>query len=644
MDKRIFIFTALFAFVSIVIWLIHGSKNPIAKRTSQFLQNNFFEFILVVLFTFGVYRIVPHFFFDDSGFILRHLDHFTQGYLFKYNIDDPSVYGVSGFIHGIFTGLLCRIHLTTPEQALTVSNLMGFGLTAWFVLLICKKLIKEYWLALLVWLIAISASNMYWTVAFCGLETSLHFSIITAAIYFFFVEKNRLFFFFTALMIVSKLDAVPVAGTLMLFYLIRNKSQLKQKEFVKRSFIDGFIFFVLPLSLSFYIIYLIFGSVLPQSAYAKIYYHSHPSNHWFPFLEYFIPKSPRIGIMISFIILGIFHLIDIIRKRTLRPIIHFMFGSIFIGLLTLYYFYNPGEKMSWYYALPEFLLLFQIVYSIYYFSKEYLKPARQSWILLFIYCGFSSFVWLDVYGGVIWSKNTAGVLEDERKKLGEMIGEMSNQNETLLSSHGFLSRPFKGKVLDLSGLNSKEMTNYKRDAEKIIHDFAPDYIVDHAHPAYVDIYNRSNYFLLGIYRDVTISGSLPWLLLKRAYPSKSHFVLRTGDVTKTSGTKTIVNNIPYIQSNNYILILSNDEPAIKKNIHFGVARNNADMLIKCWGYKNAEQIEMKEIIVPSLKTAINSPSSFIYDVDIDITGLDSIELSSKYDGWGISYPIYQMVK
>jgi len=639
MDKRILFFIALFGLISFIIWFIHGSKNPISKKISGLFQKRIFEVIIVSVFTLLVYWFVPHFFFDDSGFILRHLDHFKHGYLFKYNIGDPAVYGVSGFVHGIFTGFLCWIHLASPEQALNISNILGFGLTAWFVLLICKKLVKEYWKAFLIWFIVITSSNMYWSVAFCGLETALHFSIITAAIYFFFAERFRLFFIFTALMIVSKLDAVPVAGTLLLLYLIKNKNLVFKKELLKKSMAHFLLFFLIPLSISFLCIYLVFGSILPQSAFAKIYYHDHPSNHWFPFLEYFIPKSPRIGLIISFLVLGVFHLVEIIYKRNLKLLNHFLFGSLFISLLTLYYFYNPGEKMAWYYALPEFLMIFQIVYSIYHFNSQYIK---RGWVLLVIYAGLVSFVWLDVYGGIMWSKKTSGVLEDERRKLGEMIGEMSNSNETLLSSHGFLARHFKGTVLDLSGLNSKLVTDYHRDAEKIIHDFQPYYIVDHAHPEYIDIYNTNNYILIGIYRDVTISGSLPWLLLKKAKNADLHHTLKTHDVTQTSGTKTIVNNIPFIESSTERMVLYNDLMALKKYLHFGIERKNVDWSIKCTGYKNGESKEMESINVPSLQTKIKGPASFIYDVEIDITELDSIALTAPEKTWKISFPIYEL--
>src|SRR6202008_4290115 len=110
------------------------------------LQKKWVEFLLVISITSLIFYFLPRIFYDDAGFILRHLDHFSQGYWFRYNINDPPVYGISGFIHGVFCGMLCLLHLASPEQALMISNLVGFIATSWFLFLLTKTLVKEYYL------------------------------------------------------------------------------------------------------------------------------------------------------------------------------------------------------------------------------------------------------------------------------------------------------------------------------------------------------------------------------------------------------------------------------------------------------------------------------------------------------------------
>lgn len=72
-----------------------------------------------------LYAIWPHTFFDDAGFILRYLENTKQGGWFRFNADELPVYGISGFIHGLFCSVLVVLSGISPENALHVSNLTG---------------------------------------------------------------------------------------------------------------------------------------------------------------------------------------------------------------------------------------------------------------------------------------------------------------------------------------------------------------------------------------------------------------------------------------------------------------------------------------------------------------------------------------
>lgn len=51
------------------------------------------------------------------------------------------------------------------------------------------------------------------------------------------------------------------------------------------------LIFLFPLTAGFIAITLLFGSPLPQSACAKLYYHNHPADSWFPFLVNFTTNN-----------------------------------------------------------------------------------------------------------------------------------------------------------------------------------------------------------------------------------------------------------------------------------------------------------------------------------------------------------------
>src|SRR5688500_9502173 len=171
--------------------------------------------------------------------------------------------------------------------------------------------------------------------------------------------------------------------------------------------------------------------------------------------------------------------------------------------------------MMWYYAMPEMFMVLQIIYSFYYFISTYIK-SKLKWIsVIAIMSIIACHTFTDLYYGLNWMNKTVRVTENERRRIGEMLGEMSTPNQTLLSGHGLISRHFKGYVLDASGLNSKVVTDYKRDMSLLIKDFEPEYMIHHASPEIVAIFNQFPHRLVGFYRDISISGYGSWILVRR---------------------------------------------------------------------------------------------------------------------------------
>jgi hypothetical protein len=623
---------------------VHSGQGKRLAWLQSLLKKNISEFIISTAAATLLFLCIPHFFFDDAGFILRYLDHFAEGYFFKYNINDPPVYGISGFIHGSVCGILCFLHLTTSEQALIFSNWLGFIFTSFFILGICKKTINPYWMALLAWLIIMAGSRMYISVASCGLETPLHLSFVTGSIYFFITQKNKTFLLFSAFMVISKLDAVPIAAILIGLYLILQISKQRGIHFFLKNLQLIFIWFVVPLGMGLGCIGLIFGSPLPQSAYTKIFLHTHPKEHWFPFLEYFIASPLQTTLLISLLLVCLIHLAESLVKKNVHLLIHALFGWLFIGCMGLYYFYNPNERMMWYYAMPELFLVFQLVYSTWYFFNRWITSNLRVPVTLVVMGGMGVFLWSSTYSSLGWLRHELRPNEMERERIGVVIGNLSSPNQMLFSGHGLLSRHFKGYVMDISGLNSKKATDYQLNHEFIIQTFQPDYIINHAAPTFLERYNKFNYELIDIYRDISLSGSNSWILLQKSGDStKKHLVLPFSPAY-TAAPVIQHTNIYILRSNHGMIVLKDTLKADEKFMHIGLQRLPASWTLSYALYKNGSKTIQDEITIPSYQTPTNHPSQKVYNVKINLSSSDSIVFNSKgAHEFNMMEPIYELV-
>jgi len=639
---RTFFFLVIFIGFSAASYYLYNSRLPAIVRLHSYIERPVTRFMLVAIISSGVFFVLPGFLFDDAGFVLRYLDNFGKGYLFRFNTADEPVYGISGFIHGLYSGILCYLHLAKPEMALRISNYTGFIFTSWFIYLIFRHLVQVRWVAIICWIISLTASRMYLNVAACGLETALHLSFVMGAVYFFLVKKTRLFFLFSALMILSKLDAVPVAAIclgLHGIFVLRDRKNIK----IKKEIIDFCIWFLVPFTAGMAVIIWLFGSPLPQSAYSKLYYHSHPHDHWFPFLQYFLVNVLRLLILRLVLFFCILHYVEAIVKRNVLLVTHSIFGTLFLAVMALYYFYNPGERMMWYYAMPELFMIMQIVYSIYYFNYTYGSPRYRLAFLLIFFAFFSNVVWKSALEAKNWLQASVGMVEAERYRLGGHIGSLSSASDVLLSGHGLPARWFKGYVIDISGLNSRLATRYHLNADSIIADFHPDYIVNHAYGNFVEIYNRYNYELAGVYRDITLRAYPSWILLKKSSDAQKH-VLHWVDGSLNQQYFIRRDPMSYLQSKNKKLSVTDTLDAAEKILHAGIQRQPADITIGYTVFGNGMEIMQKIFTVGKIDLNSADVSHYTYDIEVDVTQADSVVFVMEDRDFELIEPFYEVTE
>lgn len=467
--------------------------------------------ITAVVLTAIIYQWFPQIFVDDTGFVIRYLKEAANGCFYCYNSVDGPVFGISSFLYGIVTITLALPDIFSPEQIIFIVNFSGL---IWLLYMLLRTLylwMQDISLVIFALACVIIASSKFLAVTTVGLETNFHLAIVMTAIYYFFEGNRKRMWLFMALSVISKLDTVPLVCVMGGIHLIENyKDYFKNniKESWKTLGLYAFVPILLFIGLSF----ILFDGPLPQSAYAKVNFHEHPSNHWFPFWELMYDKGERMSLVkLSFAFTLAHILISLIKKEfKLRD---FMLFIGFCATMGLYYIYNPAERMLWYYAMPELLLFTQLVFSGYYLVSQSKNYIHFKYPVLI--AGLSIAAWPLVSGEKAWMDNSLAVREIERIDIGHYIADHLSENDTLVASHGLFGAYTDAYVLDMSGLNSKLSTDYGRDMVKILEEFRPGYYIHHSHGYFIDWANTYGYRIDTASFNINKYGYASWVLFSR---------------------------------------------------------------------------------------------------------------------------------
>jgi len=594
----------ILALCSIVaITVLSGSWNYLTNGDQisffpKFIRPNYqlVYFGLSLLFASIVFENYSPYMFDDSAFTLRYLDNFWEGFFYHYNKSDPPVFGISSFTFGIFTGLWCWLHVLTPEQSIHFTSFLGVVAVSFLLLKILRELVKENALVLVLWFAIIFSSKMFLNVAKSGMESPFHVSIVLLAILLFLQNKSRWMWLLLAISVISKLDAVPVVFVIGLTFIITNRSNFSPINFRNNSIREFCYFAVLPILIWVLFATVVFGSPLPQSAYSKIFLHFHPSDYWFPFLKYYLQAG---RVQLVFRIFGALFLAHLTfallkhKKVSFKPLV---FGMSFIAVMVLFYFYNPGEQMTWYYVLPDLLLLTQLVVSANFFIQfiRY-SPVRISTALISL-CFFLSWTGVDLLGGKYWMETYLERVERERLEIGKYVGTMVGKNDSIMSNHGLPVRHVKGYVIDMSGLNSKFAASFQIDPEQLFKSHHPQWAISHNSVPYAALMSQNGYAPVRLFYDVTEYAFPQWCLYRKLKPMEAKGVFKPID------SLSIVNCRP--SYNGGILLYTKDTLTVKidssnfvNQINFGIKRGSLPFVLEIQKLKNNQVLSMDSIAI-----------------------------------------------
>ncbi|MBW2046685.1 MAG: hypothetical protein JRI96_17725 [Deltaproteobacteria bacterium] len=499
-----------------------------------------FSLFLSMLYATCFFYLWPCFFIkDDGGHVLKYMDSFTKGYFYSYNPEDGPVYGTSGFIHGILSGFYAATGLVSPENSVLASNYFGLVLTSFLILLILRYYSSSWELLLPGWLLVLISSNFLVSYTFQGLETPLHLGIVLLCYFFYLRNNTKLMWLSCAISIISKLDAIPVATVLAFFYFVR--LALNDPSWKKRlpcELKQMVLYCGIPLILWVIFTVIVFGSPLPQTAYAKMFFRTHPEDNLAFFKTWWrkdwLRSSLLLGISIAFC--GYY---SATRKFELvANILPFMCGSL--AVFALYCVYNPNEQMRWYYVLPESLLVIQAV-SIFIISSEVWFKRKRRLLRMLALVTLIILLYPSLYRTINIARGTIRALnrdEPERIAIGEWIRQQSKEGDRLYAGHGHIARYSSLYTYDYSGLNSKIITDLLKQGKNPLKVLQPEWAVKHGLLS-PEMQDELGYRLMATYYNVSLTGRYPaWRIWKKQNKDEKikiiSYALSSSDI-KTDG-------------------------------------------------------------------------------------------------------------
>ncbi len=440
---------------------------------------------------------------DDTGISLKYMDNFAAGHFYCYNPGDGPVFGVSGFLHGILAGALARLHVLSPLDCLLASNFLGLVLLSYLTLRILALHTTHRLLIYPAWLLLLASCPHLVVNLKQGLETPLHLAVILAAVFFFLTRRGRAFWATGALAIVSKLDAVPIIAVLgalevapALLAHDRGRLRATAREML--------LWFAAPLAVWLIFATVAFGSPVPHTALAKLSYHPHAAGSWFPFLLGF--KMPARFSLLLLALLVLFLAQHLVRRRRLeaRQIVCLLAA---LAYLVPYYLYNPGERMGWYYAVPEYLFLLQALVFTFGIGER-LRPvaALAFGTTVIVALGLAR-----IPQALGEARHTVGYLrqcESERIAGGRWIRENSAPGDTLMTRFGHVARESGLYTVDASGLCSDTAIARRLDFRRLVLDLRPDWIYRHGLMG-PDLQQRDGYRLVKSYYNIAAFHGWP---------------------------------------------------------------------------------------------------------------------------------------
>ncbi|TKC91777.1 hypothetical protein FAZ69_04875 [Trinickia terrae] len=439
--------------------ILLGVRNSVEGYTGCLKNNRNVVFLVVSVFlSLYLLSLVNPFTIptiDDSAIVMRYLRNFQAGHFFSYNVGDGPVYGVSGFIYGLAAGILCWIGLD-PQPSIMIISLFGAIGMFYCLLRIAYHASQSVVLSIIGVLVVYFSSSYLPGTLYLGLEVSVNLWLVFACFLYFFEKKSVPFYICGVLAIVSKLDTLSLVAGLLFLQLLRAFLEGQVKSQIRLLF----FFFIVPLLAWIAFSTAVFGSPLPESFLSKFYFRQKaPRTSWFPFFEPMVAsREQRISVALMGVAMLATPVIAFLRRKLFLPSL--VMAAAAIGTLFLYFVYNPGEKMPWYYPLPELLMLLAAglsIFDAFSIPRNLLRFAFSA-VSICLAAGILMYRLPMNHDAPINSRYWQIVYESERRESGVLANAVAPKDHPVLwTGHGYPAYMFNGYVADYSGLNTKSI-------------------------------------------------------------------------------------------------------------------------------------------------------------------------------------------
>ena len=445
-------------------------------------------------FPIASFLFFPHnILMDDAAFTLKYINNILGGNGYRFNAQDPSpVFGSSSFI---FTYLAAALKMLLPyswsNDSFLYIRIPGLAGYAGLLLLFFYAGYKTAWWpgGILSFFIAAHYPT-YFIYGDSGLETMFAGVLLTATMLVFYQQcSRRLIFLLCTLLILTKHHFYPVATIIAVSEaLLRIWHNPQGKKVVLQELC---FWYLLPAAGFLLFCWLYFGNVIPNSLYAKMFFHPQESGGY-PYFRYFISSLYAYPTMVS--ILPLIGLALVCLKVRIAPsprlcVLFAVMGILEMQVLLL----HKQEIHDWYFVDGFIALQIAGILAVIEMSlrlKALQSPARCAYILglLLLLHGIYYVAGTDAKDTNLHFKNGIRqhlcdfrefltVLESEKRDLGRYIKQQAIPGQTLLVAHGWPAYDSGLRALDLTGINSKEMLSLNLNQIKILETFEPDFIV-----------------------------------------------------------------------------------------------------------------------------------------------------------------------
>lgn len=577
------------------------------------IRNNASTLLATLLVTIAFFLVWPtNLIHDDAAIILKYMENFSNGYFFRYNASDTAVFGVSGFLHGLICGICCYLQLLTPLYSLFFSNFIGFFGTAYLSLKIIQHYLTTSGWRYPIWLGLIFSAPHFVANIKTGMETPLHLTVLLLVFWFYLQDNAGCMWLSGALAIISKLDALPVVMTIWLFWVLRRC--FCQRKFDKKDGLQFLLYGIVPLVLWCVFTFLVFDGPFPQTAKAKLFYFPHPS--FFSFIKKFhIFLLP----IISLLVMLWFYIKDCFASQK-ADFTELVYSVAAVAMVFLYIAYNPFETHSWYYAIPEFLVMLQlVVFSIYFYQQK----KNPLFPLCFLLIALSLFPF--VFKQIHYTLATFERIEKERIAVGRWIDTHSAAGDTLLAGHGHIAYHSQLYTVDYSGLNSTISTEFNLDMAKLIDTLNPHIL---ALPGLIKTESASlpSYKLIRSFYNIALSGKHPaWRIFSRCHQHYQYRYIDTNRI-EPAGTVTTPQKHRIVAGDAFLfknmgktdkrLIFGMEKSATKLLITISILKNDQSQNLRSYGVQAANP--QNPVLGKTRNVILDLPQKNTYDLLVKV--------------------------